>query len=335
MVKILCIIQTPVPSTEISIIRPFSYLEQQQEITWQLVLEEDFHPDMLNQVNIVIFQRNCHPNCIKILNMVQVAQIPIIYELDDNYFDLPEELPIGRYMRNPYVVKAFHTLLRSADIIKIGSPELVPIISQYNQRYVYHPYAVDLNIINALPRLNNPNFTIGYAATPGHSLDLEVIVPAIFQIAKIFPKIHWDFIGCLPEGIEKLPNQTYTPFIFDYATFLTELYQRDWQIGLCPIVDRAHNRCKTDNKLREYGACNIAGIYSNIPPYSLNVHHEETGLLVANSEHAWFNAMMKLIRNEALRQKISVQTRSWIERERSIPVIAKLWIELFKKVLNQ
>ncbi len=335
MVKILCIVQTMVPSTEISIIRPFTYLEQQQEIVWELVKEDSFKPELLDEVNIVVLHRNCHPNCRAIVNKVKAANIPIIYEIDDNYFEMPESLPIGRYMRNPYVVQTLDHILRSASIVKIGSPELLPLVSKYNQKTVFHPYAVDLTILDNISRRPNNYLTIGYAGTVHHYQDFKFASEAILRLAKEFPKICWDFIGCLPEELQQLSNHAFTPFISNYAAFLQSLFWRNWQIGLCPILDLPHNRCKTDNKFREYSACQIAGVYSKIPPYSSVVNQQETGLLVDNTEKDWYEAIKLLITNEELRIHIADKARKWVEQERSIPVAAKRWLELFQLLLSK
>ena len=335
MLKILCIVQATVPSTEISIIRPFSYLEQQQEISWKLVEEASFQPELLEQVNIVVFHRNCHPNCRAIIDTVIAANTPMIYEIDDNYFEIPESLPIGRYMRNPSVIQTLEHILRSASVVKVGSPELIPFIAKYNQKTIFQPYAVDLSILEGISPRQNDRLTIGYAGTINHYHDFKFVNEAILRLANEFPQVCWDFIGCLPEELQQLPSLTFTPFIPDYTKFLQNLYWRNWQIGLCPILDLPHNRCKTDNKSREYGACQIAGVYSKIPPYSGVVKQQETGLLVDNIEEEWYQAIRLLIINENLRINIADQARKWVEKERSIPVVAKGWLELFRQLLEK
>lgn len=335
MLRVVCIVQSIVPSTEISIIRPFNYLEKKNKISWQLIKESVFKAETIDHAEVVIFHRNCHPKCQTILNEVKLKKLPVIYEIDDNYFELPEELPIGRYLRHPIVKKTIETLLRSADIVKIGSPELQPIISKYNHNLVYQPYSVDFDLLKNMSIVNNPYLTIGYAGTINHCQDFRFMLNPIKQLTKEFPNIHWDFIGCAPEGMDKIPNYHYTPFIPDYASFLKELYRRNWQIGLSPVLDLPHNRCKTDNKLREYSACHIAGIYSNIPPYSLNVQPNRTGILVNNTEEAWYKAMKSLIENEHLRSSIADQAYQWVSRNRSVPVVANLWLNLFHEVLGK
>ncbi len=335
MLKILCIVQATVPSTEISIIRPFSYLERQQKVTWKLVKEASFQAELLEQKDIVIFHRNCHPNCRAIIDKVMAAGIPFVYEIDDNYFELPESLPIGRYMRNPYVVETLEKILCSASIVKVGSPELIPFITKYNQNIIFHPYAVDLSILDGVSPRQNNQFTIGYAGTIHHYQDFKFIGEAILRIAQEFPQVCWEFIGCIPEELQQLPNHTFTPFIPDYTQFLQNLFWRNWQIGLCPILDLPHNRCKTDNKLREYGACQIAGVYSKIPPYSDVVKQQETGLLVDNTEEEWHEAIKLLITYSDLRIQITDQARKWVENERSIPVVAEGWMRLFQQLLEK
>lgn len=172
------------------------------------------------------------------------------------------------------------------------------------------------------------------AGTIHHHHDFKFVINPIHRIAKEFPQVDWNFIGCLPEGVKSLPKYTFTPFISSYASFLQDLYRGNWQIGLSPLIDAPHNRCKTDNKFREYSACRIAGIFSNIPPYSSNVQHGETGLLVENTEQDWFEAMKTLICNEKMRNKIAAQARKWVEEQRSLPAIAKLWTEMFNQLLK-
>ncbi len=331
MLNILCVIQTVVPSTEISIVRPFVYLEQQGEIHWQLVTEESFVPGLLDQVNVAVFHRNCHPNSRAVFDAVKAARIPVIYEIDDNYFEIPENLPVGRYMRNPYVLATLEHLLRSADIVKIGSPEMLPLISKYNSQTVCHPYAVDLSLLRGVTAAPDRRFTIGYAGTVSHQPDLEFVIEPIQRIAREFPHVYWEFVGCLPEGLKDLPRSSFTPFIHNYALFLQQLYQRSWRIGLCPMLDLPHNRCKTDNKLREYGACRIPAIFSRIPPYSSLIKHGVTGMLAENTGKAWYEALKTLITDDKMRNNIGDQVRKWVEEQRSVPEVAKLWLGLFRR----
>ena len=94
MIKILCIVQTPVPSTEISIIRPFSYREEHQEIAWELVKEASFNWIYLIKLISSFFIQIATAMAGRSSKDGETAQIPMIDEIDDNYFDIPEDLPV-------------------------------------------------------------------------------------------------------------------------------------------------------------------------------------------------------------------------------------------------
>ena len=334
MRHVLCIVQSSVPSTEISLIRPFTYLQSIGKLTWKIVVEDQFSPELLKEIDIVIFQRNCRPNSRGILSIVKNAQIPVIYEIDDNFLKIPDNLPGSRYYKLPAVVNTIETFIKLANVVKAGSPEMIPELSQWNKNVVHHPYAVDLSIIDNMAPKKHNNFIIGYAGTIHHNYDFEPIIGAILQVAERFPDIHWEFIGCQPEGLEKINNIFFTKFQSSYECFLRDLYQRGWQIGLAPLKDTPSNRCKTDNKFREYSACGIPGIYSNIPPYSRTIAANTTGLLADNTISAWTEALLSLIQNSNLRLQIAEQSRKWVEQYRSLPAIAELWESLFEMITN-
>ncbi len=335
MLQILCVVQTPLPSVEISIIRPFNYLQKEKKIRWQLVLENDFTPGLLEGVDLVVFHRNCRPNCLRILHAVKDAGLPVLYELDDHYLAMPEDLPIGRYMRLPQIVRTLETLLRSADLVKVGSPEMIPFARERNSRVVSHPYAVDTSVFHRLQKTPHQHLIVGYAGSVNHNRDLALIAGVIPRISREFPDLKWEFIGCLPDGVEPGPNLTFSEFLSNYDAFLATLYRRNWDIGLAPLLDTVYNQCKTDNKFREYGACGIAGIYSAIPPYTASVQHEITGLLTENTEDAWYHALKRLILDDGLRKRLADNARMWILKHNSLPVIAGLWEELFSMLVKK
>jgi glycosyltransferase involved in cell wall biosynthesis len=164
---------------------------------------------------------------------------------------------------------------------------------------------------------------------------LALIAGVIPRISREFPRLKWEFIGCLPAGVAPGPNLVFSRFLPNYQEFLVTLYRRNWDIGLAPLLDTVYNRCKTDNKFREYGACGIAGIYSAIPPYAASVRHEITGLLTENTEDAWYQAVKRLILDAALRKKIAVNARKWVLKHNALPVIAGLWEELFATLVKK
>jgi len=112
----------------------------------------------------------------------------------------------------------------------------------------------------------------------------------------------------------------------------------DWQmrqqgcIGLAPLSDSLSNRCKTDNKYREYATSNIAGVYSNLAPYE-RVKDLETGMVADNDPELWYLAVKKLLNDPGLRCRIIRNAGEDMRQNCSVVKIAgemmqKIWLPL-------
>jgi hypothetical protein len=160
----------------------------------------------------------------------------------------------------------------------------------------------------------------------------DIFLPALERILnKYSKKIEVDFWGMKPKGIAASPNVHVNRYIGNYDRFLRNFSKAGYDIGLAPMQDDLFHRSKTNNKFREYGACGIAGIYSNIDVYSSCVVDEETGLLVSNSSDSWFEAAARLIENPELRGEIGKQSKEYVRLHYS----QKIFEELFWRQIQQ
>jgi hypothetical protein len=129
------------------------------------------------------------------------------------------------------------------------------------------------------------------------------------------PRVEAHFWGPRPPA--ELPAARHHAVVHDYDRFLRRFSAAGFEIGLAPLADDIFHRSKTNTKFREYGACGIAGVYSDVEVYSDCVRHGETGLLVANDGEAWYRALRRLVDDVDLREKIQRQARVEVERHYS------------------
>ena len=82
---------------------------------------------------------------------------------------------------------------------------------------------------------------------------------------------------------------------------------------------------KTNNKLREYSACRIAGIYSNSPVYEPWVTHGETGYLVPHTEDGWYEGIVAMIENPVMRRQIKERAEGEARQNFSLTTCIDKW----------
>ncbi len=97
--------------------------------------------------------------------------------------------------------------------------------------------------------------------------------------------------------------------------------------ALACLENSPFNLCKSNVKFREYGARGLAGIYSNIPVYADWVEHDRTGLLVENTETAWYASMAFLVENPETAREIGNNARACAEEKFTLERYAEAWME--------
>lgn len=70
----------------------------------------------------------------------------------------------------------------------------------------------------------------------------------------------------------------------------------------------------------------MAGIYSNIPLYAEWVEQGRTGMLVENTEAAWYAAMKYLVENPEVARRIGDEARAVAEKRFSMERYANAWL---------
>jgi hypothetical protein len=111
------------------------------------------------------------------------------------------------------------------------------------------------------------------------------------------------------------------------------IYNMGYDIGLAPLKNDLFHNSKTNNKFREYGACWVAGVYSNAEIYTDCVENGRTGLLVSNEEDAWYKAIKKLIDDPGLRESIQAEARAYVEKEYALNAFASSLMDDINQLL--
>ena len=96
--------------------------------------------------------------------------------------------------------------------------------------------------------------------------------------------------------------------------FFTRMGDMGQHIGLCPLVDDEFNLAKSNLKWLDYSSFGMATIASNVGPYRASITHDVDGLLVDNTDDAWYAALKTLIDNAQKRELLSAAAQASVRR---------------------
>jgi hypothetical protein len=99
-------------------------LHRAGHINVKITLEYLTNRQSLNGADLVVLCRNTEPRYAFLLEMLRSENIPFIYDLDDNFFEVPLHSEIGRYHRSPERLAMLTDYIKSASIVRVYSEPL-------------------------------------------------------------------------------------------------------------------------------------------------------------------------------------------------------------------
>lgn len=316
------------PSLEIIIAQPFRELRSLRLLDYEVREEGNVSREEIEAADIIIFLRNVEPIAYQYLLWAHELNKKTIYVIDDNFAEFPSPSDLEAYYTNPERIEIFKSFMTHAQMIHVGSSYFAEYIRlHYNSKVACFPASVDFALLDSVikPLRDDGKVIIGYEGTNKEE-DFAVVVPVIKQIIQDYgDQVRVQFHGFVPGELAYHPGIDFVTMNMDYRAYLQHLNQCAWDIGLAPLRDTVFNRCKTNNKYREYSACEIPGIYSDSPAYKDWVVHGETGVIVPHTIEGWYGGLKELIEDTNLREKIKNQANHFAREQFSIQQCAENW----------
>jgi len=273
---------------------------------------------------VVCFQRHypCHDASI-LLKKLKYGNIKILYDLDDDFFNLTPDLSLFRIQRN--ILKEMRSIASFADVMTVTTEHL-KILSKkiFSGNIKIIPNMLDFTLWGSNQLHNDGRIRIGWAGSPSHYKDVIQLLPALKSILKRYDEVDLVFFGYCPDEFkeefkERLIFHKGTSYL-RYAEILPTL---GLDIGLIPVCDTEFNRSKSVVKFLEYAAIGLPCVASNFEPYTRIIQDSINGYLAEDLD-AWTFKLEKLITDPSERLRLSCSGRETAETY-SIEQLGHLW----------
>ena len=308
--KILVFCPGLIPSVIIGVLRPLWALKRQKKIQLKIRLSgwDIFLKQEMNWCDIAVFCRNTEYRDLKYLYDLKKLGKKVIYEIDDNFFEIPLDTPVGYYHRDYLRLFVLKRFLELSDEVRVYSKIIQEIALKYNKNVSLINSYFDARLISNIQyHRATDKIKIVYPTGRIDASSLNLFLfNVIYQINQLYlHRIEFHFWGKIkPKFLENFNNIVMHQPIQNYDQFIRYFQAQQFDIGLAPLMEGRFFASKTNNKYREFAGCQVVGIYSNMPPYSDCVRTGYNGILVENNEQQWVNALSKLIDDHELRKNI-------------------------------
>jgi O-antigen biosynthesis protein len=262
---------------------------------------------------------------------------PIVFDLDDLLFFLPENHPdrFSQYY-TPSLLPMFQAVLQ-ADLVTVSTKKLQSVIGNYNDHVSVLPNFLDDSVWQLrqpVLKSKNENLTIGFMGGNSHRADIEYLLPVILDLIARYPRrICFQFWGLKPSAeLLSLPQVDWAPpFSYSYRKFAEDFQTRSADIFIAPLVDNLFNRCKSPLKFFEYSALGTPCVLSRLDPFDGVVTHNQNGML-AGSLDEWTDCLTQLIEDDELRFKLANEAQASIRENWLLSRNAYRWQEAFEAI---
>ncbi len=127
--------------------------------------------------------RSLDPALLRVIELVQRYNKRLVYDIDDNFFELSIQNPLGRYHRHPLHLFTVREMIRCADVVRVYSRPMEEIASAWNENTWRLKGYFDFKLIQKVDPKPHQKIRIVYASGRGNADPLaQICLSAVARI---------------------------------------------------------------------------------------------------------------------------------------------------------
>ena len=286
----------------------------------------------LSRFDLIFIQREVFPFLTPILESWVLFRHPrVVFALDDAIY---AGQPHTAELNHPFLYKlkyghGIEKVMRHSAHVIAGNRILAEYARDFNSQVSIIPTVVDCDQYKYNKTCEKEVVTVGWVGSRSTLAYLRAMEPVLKRLEKANSgKVQFRFIGA-PEYKPDLSNFESRPFRLE--TEFEDLAGMD--IGLMPLPDTAWTRGKCAFKAIQYMATGAATVGSPVGVTTDLIQHDVNGLLATTNEE-WFECLNMLVRNVALRRRLSVAGRQTVQWSYSLQIWGPKFAQLISALLH-
>jgi len=293
---------------------PGEYLREYEDKISVHISDLEIEYDKLVQYDTIVVQRVLDFEQYLILSSLKQAGIKIIYEIDDDVFNVESHNPAAVIFNRFDTKLCIEHCLDIADAVIVTSERLAKAL-EIEEKAIIYPNSLDWSIMfsTGYKDPEKQKTRLFWSGSNTHNEDFKVCINALTRIFAERDDVELFIMGGCPESLAKsmqpfmdrilVCQGMHTEAYFNYLQF-----NLDADIGLIPLTNSIFNYSKSTCKGLEYTLAGIPIIASDYPPYS-DVYENEKDALLCRNEEDWYEKINILLENKKMRDELIKNAR--------------------------
>lgn len=212
----------------------------------------------------LVYQRQITEHAVEHMKQAKrLLKKPTVYELDDYLPNLPLKSAYRQNMPKD-ILKSLRRSLKHVDRFVVSTQPLAEAFSGMHHDIQVVENCLPIDWWGDLSSLRNQSEKprVGWAGGMGHTGDLELVEAVVKELAG---EVDWVFFGMCPDGLRPFVKEIHEGI--EISQYPRKLASLNLDLAIAPLEDNLFNRCKSNLRLLEYGACGFPVVCSDVEPY--------------------------------------------------------------------